>query len=59
MSEQPLIEVEASSTFNRNLRTLAKKYRRLVKLRNDEVTPRCKLYRKYLRISTRDNQKIM
>jgi mRNA-degrading endonuclease RelE of RelBE toxin-antitoxin system len=27
MSEQPLIQVEASSTFNRNLRKLAKKYR--------------------------------
>jgi mRNA-degrading endonuclease RelE of RelBE toxin-antitoxin system len=29
MSEQPLIEVEASPTFNRNLRTLAKKYRNI------------------------------
>ena len=27
MSEQPLIQVEASPTFNRNLRALAKKYR--------------------------------
>lgn len=27
MSEQPLIQVEASPTFKRNLRTLAKKYR--------------------------------
>ena len=32
MSEQPLIQVEASPTFNKNLRTLAKKYR---SLRND------------------------
>ncbi|MBW4618038.1 MAG: type II toxin-antitoxin system RelE/ParE family toxin [Cyanosarcina radialis HA8281-LM2] len=32
MSEQPAIEVEASPTFNRNLRTLAKKYR---SIRND------------------------
>ncbi|GJD23998.1 hypothetical protein RIVM261_089540 [Rivularia sp. IAM M-261] len=29
MSEQPLIDVEASPTFNRNLRTLAKKYRNI------------------------------
>jgi mRNA-degrading endonuclease RelE of RelBE toxin-antitoxin system len=29
MSEQPAIEVEASPTFNRNLRTLAKKYRNI------------------------------
>lgn len=27
MSEQPFIQVEASPTFNRNFRTLAKKYR--------------------------------
>ena len=27
MTDQPLIQVEASPTFNRNLRTLAKKYR--------------------------------
>ncbi|WP_289501331.1 hypothetical protein [Gloeocapsopsis sp. IPPAS B-1203] len=27
MCEQPLIQVEASPTFNRNLRTLIKKYR--------------------------------
>jgi mRNA-degrading endonuclease RelE of RelBE toxin-antitoxin system len=27
MSERPLIQVEASPTFDRNLRTLAKKYR--------------------------------
>ncbi|MEH2155598.1 type II toxin-antitoxin system RelE/ParE family toxin [Nostoc sp.] len=27
MANQPLIKVEASPTFNRNLRTLAKKYR--------------------------------
>ncbi len=27
MPEQPLIQVEASPTFNRNLRALAKKYR--------------------------------
>jgi mRNA-degrading endonuclease RelE of RelBE toxin-antitoxin system len=27
MSEYPFVEVEASPTFNRNLRTLAKKYR--------------------------------
>ncbi|WP_338022334.1 type II toxin-antitoxin system RelE/ParE family toxin [Argonema antarcticum] len=27
MSEQPFIQVEAAPTFNRNLRTLAKKYR--------------------------------
>ncbi len=26
MADQPLIKVEASPTFNRNLRTLAKKY---------------------------------
>jgi mRNA-degrading endonuclease RelE of RelBE toxin-antitoxin system len=32
MSEQPLIQVEASPTFNKNLRTLAKKYR---SIRND------------------------
>ncbi|PSB32861.1 type II toxin-antitoxin system RelE/ParE family toxin [Chlorogloea sp. CCALA 695] len=32
MPEQPLIQVEASLTFNRNLRTLAKKYR---SIRND------------------------
>jgi mRNA-degrading endonuclease RelE of RelBE toxin-antitoxin system len=32
MSEQPLIQVEVSSTFNRNLRKLAKKYR---SIRND------------------------
>ncbi len=32
MPEQPLIRVEASLTFNRNLRTLAKKYRNI---RND------------------------
>ncbi|AUT00567.1 addiction module antitoxin [Nostoc sp. CENA543] len=32
MSEQPLIKVEATPTFNRNLRTLAKKYR---SIRND------------------------
>ncbi|BDA69288.1 hypothetical protein CAL7716_034540 [Calothrix sp. PCC 7716] len=31
----------------------------LVKLRNDEVTPRCELYRQYFCTSTRDNQKIM
>jgi mRNA-degrading endonuclease RelE of RelBE toxin-antitoxin system len=32
MSEQPFIQVEAAATFNRNLRTLAKKYR---SIRND------------------------
>lgn len=32
MSEQPLIQVEVSPTFNRNLRALAKKYR---SVRND------------------------
>lgn len=32
MPEQPLIQVEASPTFNRNLRDLAKKYRNI---RND------------------------
>lgn len=32
MSEQPLIQVEVSPTFNRNLRALAKKYRNI---RND------------------------
>jgi mRNA-degrading endonuclease RelE of RelBE toxin-antitoxin system len=32
MPEQPLIKVEASPTFSRNLRTLAKKYRNI---RND------------------------
>ncbi len=32
MSEQPFIQVEAAPTFNRNLRTLAKKYR---SIRND------------------------
>jgi mRNA-degrading endonuclease RelE of RelBE toxin-antitoxin system len=32
MSEQPLIQVEAAPTFNRNLRALAKKYRNI---RND------------------------
>ncbi|MDZ7955033.1 type II toxin-antitoxin system RelE/ParE family toxin [Nostoc sp. DedQUE09] len=32
MTEQPLIKVEVSPTFNRNLRTLAKKYR---SIRND------------------------
>ncbi|MDZ8035712.1 type II toxin-antitoxin system RelE/ParE family toxin [Nostoc sp. DedSLP04] len=32
MTEQPLIQVEVSPTFNRNLRTLAKKYR---SIRND------------------------
>jgi mRNA-degrading endonuclease RelE of RelBE toxin-antitoxin system len=32
MSEQSLIQVEASPTFNRNLRSLAKKYRNI---RND------------------------
>jgi mRNA-degrading endonuclease RelE of RelBE toxin-antitoxin system len=32
MSEQPLIHVEVSPTFNRNLRPLAKKYR---SIRND------------------------
>lgn len=32
MSEQPSIQIEASPTFNRNLRTLAKKYR---SIRND------------------------
>ncbi len=32
MTDQPLIQVEASPTFNRNLRTLAKKYR---SIRND------------------------
>ncbi|GJD19253.1 hypothetical protein RIVM261_042090 [Rivularia sp. IAM M-261] len=31
----------------------------LVKLRNDEVTPRCELYRLYFRSSTKDNQKTM
>lgn len=29
MSEQPLIEVDASPTFNRNLRILVKKYRNI------------------------------
>jgi mRNA-degrading endonuclease RelE of RelBE toxin-antitoxin system len=32
MTDQPLIQVETSPTFNRNLRTLAKKYR---SIRND------------------------
>ncbi|VXD20073.1 conserved hypothetical protein [Planktothrix serta PCC 8927] len=32
MSKQPLIQVEVSSTFKRNIRTLAKKYR---SIRND------------------------
>ncbi|MCC5598972.1 type II toxin-antitoxin system RelE family toxin [Nostoc favosum] len=32
MTEQPFIQVEASPTFNRNLRALAKKYR---SIRND------------------------
>ncbi|MHC5725509.1 MAG: type II toxin-antitoxin system RelE/ParE family toxin [Nostoc sp.] len=32
MTEQPFIQVEVSPTFNRNLRTLAKKYR---SIRND------------------------
>ncbi|MBD2485805.1 type II toxin-antitoxin system RelE/ParE family toxin [Planktothrix sp. FACHB-1365] len=32
MSEQPLIQVEVSPTFKRNIRTLAKKYR---SIRND------------------------
>jgi mRNA-degrading endonuclease RelE of RelBE toxin-antitoxin system len=32
MSDKPFIQVEASATFNRNLRTLAKKYRNI---RND------------------------
>ena len=32
MSEQPLIHVEVSPTFNRNLRAIAKKYR---SIRND------------------------
>lgn len=32
MSDQPLIQVEASPTFSRNLRVLAKKYR---SIRND------------------------
>jgi mRNA-degrading endonuclease YafQ of YafQ-DinJ toxin-antitoxin module len=32
MSKQPLIQVEVSPTFNKNLRTLAKKYR---SIRND------------------------
>jgi len=32
MSEQPLIQVEVSPTFSRNLRALAKKYR---SIRND------------------------
>ncbi|ACC83598.1 type II toxin-antitoxin system RelE family toxin [Nostoc punctiforme] len=32
MTDQPFIQVEASATFNRNLRTLAKKYR---SIRND------------------------
>jgi mRNA-degrading endonuclease YafQ of YafQ-DinJ toxin-antitoxin module len=32
MTEQPLIQVEASPTFDRNLRALAKKYR---SIRND------------------------
>jgi len=32
MSEQPLIQVEVSPTFNRNLRAIAKKYR---SIRND------------------------
>ncbi|MBD2596846.1 type II toxin-antitoxin system RelE/ParE family toxin [Nostoc spongiaeforme FACHB-130] len=32
MVDQPLIQVEASPTFNRNIRTLAKKYR---SIRND------------------------
>ena len=31
----------------------------LVKLRNDEVTPRCELYRQYFRTSIKDNQKII
>jgi mRNA-degrading endonuclease RelE of RelBE toxin-antitoxin system len=29
MTDSPLIQVQASSTFNRNLRNLAKKYRRI------------------------------
>jgi mRNA-degrading endonuclease RelE of RelBE toxin-antitoxin system len=32
MTDQPLIQVEASPTFNRNIRTLAKKFRNI---RND------------------------
>lgn len=32
MTDQPLIQVEASPTFNRNLRALAKKYN---SIRND------------------------
>ncbi|MDJ0620815.1 MAG: type II toxin-antitoxin system RelE/ParE family toxin [Calothrix sp. MO_192.B10] len=32
MTDQPLVQVEASPTFNRNIRTLAKKYRNI---RND------------------------
>ena len=31
----------------------------LVKLRNDEVTPRCELYRQYFRTDTKANQKTM
>jgi mRNA-degrading endonuclease RelE of RelBE toxin-antitoxin system len=30
MSEQPLIQVEVSPTFNRNLRAIAKKYRSIL-----------------------------
>ncbi len=32
MSEQPFVQIEAAPTFNKNLRTLAKKYR---SIRND------------------------
>jgi len=35
MTEQPPVQVEASSTFNRNLRTLAKKYRSI----QDDIQP--------------------
>ncbi|HLO88859.1 MAG TPA: type II toxin-antitoxin system RelE/ParE family toxin [Nostocaceae cyanobacterium] len=35
MSDQPLIQVEASVTFNRNLRNLAKKYRSI----RDDIQP--------------------
>lgn len=35
MTDQPIVSVEASPTFNRNLRTLTKKYRRI----RDDIQP--------------------
>lgn len=35
MTDQPIVSVEASLTFNRNLRTLTKKYRRI----RDDIQP--------------------